>query len=99
MVAKFGKILKGILLFLMPLLIISAFTGKNLDLANLVYGINTLNIVEQINEVKNSAIEFNDIKNITDLFQRVFSLIGEILNLIFVSPIKTIIDIYNLLFV
>lgn len=99
MVTKIGKILKGILIFLMPLLIISAFTGKNLDLGNLIYGIDNLDIIEQINEVKITAIEFNNIENIADLFKRVFTLIGEVLNLIFVSPIKTIIDIYNLLFV
>lgn len=99
MVSKFSKIFIGIFMFLAPLIIITAFTGKNLDLGNLVYGLNSLDIVEQINEVKLSAIAFNEIQNITELFEKVFTMIGQVLELIFISPLRTIIDIYNLLFV
>lgn len=95
---KIFKIFKGLFIFLMPILIITAFTGKFFDLGNLIYGIDSLDIVEQINEVKESAINFDNIKNIADLFERVFSLIAQVLELIFISPIRTIIDIYNLLF-
>lgn len=99
MISKFTRIFVYIFIFLSPLIIISAFTGKNLDLGNLVYGINSLDIIEQINEVKSSAIAFNGIQNIADAIEQAATMIVQVLELIFVSPIRTIIDIYNLLFV
>lgn len=99
---KFAKKLMLIVLtFFMPVIIICVLTGREFNLNSLIDGINQIEIVEDYRELKLFLewFEFDTSEGLLEPIKQVFNLIKKVVELFVVSPIKSIIDIYNLLFV
>lgn len=107
----FLKQLIRLSLILLPITLICVLLNKQVDLYNLINGIETVQIVEDIENYKDFLKDY-DFSNapVIDSFDNFVNFIsfylewfGTIIiltiNVIIVSPIRTLLDIFNLLFV
>lgn len=107
----FLKQLIRLSIILLPITLICVLLSKSVDLYNLVSGIETVQIVEDITTFKDFLKEY-DFNNAPDIdsFTAFIDFIGFYIkwfggiviltiNVIVVSPIRTLLDIFNLLFV
>lgn len=103
-----------LIIFLMPLLIISVFVGRDFNISSVIYGLESLEIVEDFNDLK-ELVKFNDLQldwtfdlswdsleklvsNIFDIFKIIIQVIHVSFQVFVIDPVLTIIDIFNLLY-
>lgn len=94
---KLGYILISILLFIMPVIMIFAFTNKPLDLEYLLYSLEKIDIVEQVNEIKSVSLDFGEASGIIEKAEQFFQMVKLVIELLVVSPLKSIVDIINII--
>lgn len=107
----FLKQLIRLCLILLPITMICVLLNKQVDLYNLVNGIETVQIVEDIGNYKeflkdydfNNAPVIDSFDGFIEFISFYLEWFGGIIiltiNIIVVSPIRTLLDIFNLLFV
>lgn len=107
----FLKQLIRLSIILLPITMICVLLNKQVDLYNLINGIETVQIVEDIENYKEFLKDYDFTNAPTiDSFNALIDFIGFYLewfgtiviltiNIIVVSPIRTLLDIFNLLFV
>lgn len=98
-------------IILLPITMICVLLNKQVDLYNLIHGIETVQIVEDIETYKEFAknhtfTNLPEINSFSDFIEYIAFCIEwsatisySTINLLIISPIRTLIDIFNLLFV